>query len=302
MKVDFVHKIEYTNNNSIAVADVANSLIANKAIVRSIKEILENCIEGVAVDVEVLFKEATHNSPLKEIMGASLFVAFQKDLEKEVPAIIEKITGMHVSDSYDTTVTVLSLMLVYYGMSYIYEKCKGKKSEAIETSKNQTVQYIENYFNFPKEKIEESVSNIFKKNKGILTHVKNFVAPAKRDKGAEIIGGGRKIDKGSISDFPNDADIESEEEKEKQEPLQNVEIEIRAMDIDKNKSGWAGILRSIKDLSDKRLKMQIYPTIQLEDVVEDRHINIKGNIILVSKLQNDGNYKPYMFHLLEVIK
>jgi len=37
-EIKFLHKIEYTNKNTVSTIDIANSLIANEFLVKSIKE------------------------------------------------------------------------------------------------------------------------------------------------------------------------------------------------------------------------------------------------------------------------
>lgn len=299
-EVKFLHKIEYTNKNTISTLDIANSLMANEFIISSLKEVFEDCIDGIAVDIKISFKEASHNSPLKEVFGITLFATFQEDLRKETPVIIEKLTGINISENYDTIITVFSFMLVYYGMSVICERVKGIKPVGIESSKQAMVQYIQNQYNISPDKIDASVKKVLKNKKNILKNIKNFLSPAKKDNEAEIIGGGVKINKQDLSEFPTDVEIEMEKEEEKQEPMQNIDIEIRATDIDRNKMGWAGVLKTIDNFSHRRLKIQIYPTINLQDIGDKRFIN--GDIILVSRLQEDGSYKPYMFHLLKINK
>lgn len=98
----------------------------------------------------------------------------------------------------------------------------------------------------------------------------------------------------AVREAPSDFDLSLEDEVE-QYALQNVTIEIRALDKDRKKQGWYAV---VNDVTEKRLKMQIYPTIDPNSIFGKD--TIRGDIIVVNKKNGDGNYQPSMYHLVKL--
>jgi hypothetical protein len=97
------HRILYEISDAAPVADVIESLLGAEALLQEIGPLLEGCIPGLHVEkIQVSVRSISQESPLKEIFWAALFITFQKDLEADVPKIVEDIFGVHVPDQYDT--------------------------------------------------------------------------------------------------------------------------------------------------------------------------------------------------------
>ncbi|MAE51062.1 MAG: hypothetical protein CMH27_04565 [Micavibrio sp.] len=295
----FTHEITYTNEGKIPVSEIAESLLANEQLIKLTVPLLEKLYPGLEIkDIEIHFKNASHNSPLQEIFGISLFVSFQEDLENEVPELIEYITGKEVPESFDSLITVAAFVLLYYGADYLFSRFKGSKSEPISKGLEQTIHVAGDYINMPPDKIEEVVKEVYtgQRLQSLAKASKGAVLPAKRERNAQIVTTEEiAFTKEAVNDFPSDIDFDYEDDFEKTEPYQRVRISLRATDLDKNNTGWAGV---IKKISDARLKMEVYPTIDLQKLHGKK--SIVGDILLVSKKQPNGSYKPASFHLLEI--
>ncbi len=99
----FEHHVTYDIQKNASVADVAHSLLANERLMRYAGIILEDCIEGFKVEsIDVKVNKVTQQSPLAETLIGMLIIAYQRDLVREVPPIIEHFLGIKVSDKYKT--------------------------------------------------------------------------------------------------------------------------------------------------------------------------------------------------------
>ena len=117
MLVTLPHTIQFSNEKSVSVRDVTNSLLANEQMLIDVGRVLEFCADGLEVtSINVEFLSASVNSPLKEALSAGILFAFQDSLKREVPKFIQKLTGVHVEDDYKTVVTVVFLIVVIYGV------------------------------------------------------------------------------------------------------------------------------------------------------------------------------------------
>jgi hypothetical protein len=122
-----------------------------------------------------------------------------------------------------------------------------------------------------------------------------FFRPSKSQGSVPIKVGERKFGKEVISEVPSDVTIAEFEDEEPSEEIKNVEIELHAQDIDRSKQGWAGVVPAV---SKKRLRMEIYPTIKPEQIYT--RPRVRGDVIVVSKRNEDGELEPYMFHLMKL--
>lgn len=305
MEHNGTHSITYTNTGSVPVSDVAASLIANEQLLREAAEVLQELVPGLKVEeVVVQFRSATSSSPLKELLAYSLIVVYQEDLNREVPALIEQITGRDVPDNMETLVTVLVLVVAIYGVGKAFElwKAKGAKAEggpspSIQGNYNQVVHVAGDLIGVDPDAITEVLGKRFtgRKARSLGRRALEFIRPAKREDGAAVEGGGVAIDPETIREAPSALDIELETDEETQDAYPAQPIIIHATDLDSAKTGWAGHLPGVWE---KRLPMRLYPTIRLDDLFGKREVT--GDVILVSRRDAAGEYVPYLFHVVRL--
>lgn len=156
------------------------------------------------------------------------------------------------------------LILLYYGADYVFRGFKGGQSKSIAEGYNQTINIAGDYLGISSDVLKDATQEAYtgKKLQALAKAARGIIAPAKNDANAKLsLAGGKEFNAQSIKDFPGDIDFEYEDDVEIQEPYQRVRISVRATDLDKNKSGWAGV---VKKISDARLKIEVYPTIDLK--------------------------------------
>jgi hypothetical protein len=308
MDLPFKHEMTYIGSSSASVADVAASLVANEQIVLEVRRLLEACIPGLTVEsIQVEFKRATIESPLKELLGVSIAIGFQEELKKEIPPVVKAMFGIE-SSKYDTIITVLFVIIVIYGIDYAFRRFKSgfnakapaalaPESPAIEGNFNTVLNVGGDLIGVEPQKIREALDKMYpaQHKEALAKKALTFIRPAKRESGVGIEGGGVRVEPDTIADAPTDIDLLLDEETERQDPMENQIVVIHATDLDHKKSGWAG---HIPGVWEKRLRMQIYPTIDVDALYGVREI--RGDIILVSNRDAKGEMRPYMFHLVTV--
>lgn len=306
MELLFQHKIVFSNQDEISVRDVANSLLANEQMVLAIGEILENCFIGLSVEkVSVDFRAATINSPLTEELGTKLVVQFQEAFRTQIPKLIESVTGLRVDSEQGQLVTTLFLLIVVYGIKKAWELYKAKNEGEEESPPPQIIQNYGVLLNaggdiagVSPQTLEAAIERTFppKRSTQLARMALNFIQPAKREKGTVISGAGLSIDAAAIEAAPSALDVAlSEEDEERQTPYEKQKVVIHATDKDHNASGWAG---HIIGVCDKRLRMKLFSKISPESLFGKN--DIVADIILVSRRNPDGEYRPYMFHVIDV--
>lgn len=306
MEVIFPHEIVFSNKNAMSVSDVANSLIGNEQILLSIGKVLEGCFSGLVIDkINIEFKFASTNSPLKEAFSAGILFTFQDKLKEEVPKMIESLTGIHTEDKYTTIVTLIFLVIALYGIETAWAMFKKSKDDSQKPEPNLSItnnygtvlNYTGNMMGVSPAELDHAVRQAIpqKQKSRIAKAALAFIRPAKNEKGASIQGAGQLISAATIEESPSELDIVLGDDDEIQEPFNQVEVIIHAKDKDHSSSGWAG---HITGICDRRLKMKLFPSIKPPQIFgKDR---IVADIILMSKIQDGGVMTPYLFHILNV--
>ena len=135
MDIGFDHEITYTTEKDVPVTTIVESLLANERLVHFAASVLADCIQGFSIQsVSVRVAQISNSSPLREILAVTLVATFQNDLEKEIPHLIQQVTGVAVPNDYKTLVTVLVMIGAIYGVSTLFSRIFPDK-EPLELKK-----------------------------------------------------------------------------------------------------------------------------------------------------------------------
>jgi transcription termination factor NusB len=267
MEIPLSHKVVYEIEEAVSVSEVVESLLGTERLLKDVGPILEDCVPGLTVErIDVYITKIGRESPLREMFFAALFLTFQKDLEREVPNVVEKLFGIDVSDDYDTIVTVVFCLLAFYGLDFLYRQSrKLSERSRIQDQLEGLVKEVAEQTSTTEQHIRASLEKRYSKNRirNLAKAALRFVDPSRRHADASIRIGARVIESEIIAEIPKDVEVLDLEEEELTEPYSGVEIELHAQDIDRQKQGWAGV---VKEITPKRLRIHLYPTIKPEEI------------------------------------
>ena len=116
------HEIVYEIEHGASVSEVVESLLGTEEILTEVGPLLEACIPEITIEKITISVGEISEGSLKELVWASIFVAFQQDLEKEVPSLIDSLFNIHTGVKYPTITTVCFLLLLFYGADFAYKK------------------------------------------------------------------------------------------------------------------------------------------------------------------------------------
>ncbi len=306
MLVTFPHEVRFTNENNLSVRDVASSLLANEQILQNVGRVLELCIDGLEVSrINVVFVSASINSPLKEALSAGILLTFQKDLEREIPKLVEKISGQQVDDHYKTLVTVIFLVIVIYGIEQAWQFFKKREDKEKDSNQlpsihgnfNTVVHVGGNLIGVDPGKLADAVDKTFhaKRKLTLAKQALAFIRPAKLDKGSAIEGAGLVIEAETISAAPSDKDMEDQEENRAPDSLQGRVVVIHATDKDHAKTGWAG---HIPGFWERRVPMKLVPGIEPSLIFGKEQIT--ADVLVTYRVNAAGDDVPEAMHIYKV--
>lgn len=303
----FNHGLYYPDNHDIPLADIAATLIAHERLLPIVTDAMERLVPGLSIDDRKILLQSIERASLNEAFFVALFVAYQKDLEKQVPALIETATGIHVSDRYDSIVTVLFLIALYYGAQAIFGR--GRKSGAKDNPVPVSItgDYA-TYVNIAAEQLGTSPDNVtaaFEKAIGktklatVQRAAVDLFRPAKRGGNGRILPrNAPPISAKTVADFPDAIALAELDDDSVPVHLPRATLHIRATDRDKTDKGWAGWIES-DDIKTKRLPIRLAPGLDPDKLAELHEPEVEA--FLESRFKEDGTTKPMRIHVFRVL-
>lgn len=305
MQAGFPHRIKYTAKN-VTLDDLLDSLAAQKALVSAALEILEQLDPNFITDEAVIRVQSIQASSLLFDLLVEIYAQYQDNIEQRVVGAIESLFGVDVPEQLEPLITLLTIAAVYWVARFIYDTVRKKDLEPpkveshITGEHNAIVNIIADRLELTPEVIERALEKALpeKKVRRLFGPVQKFFRPAKNNPGSEIeypaLADEFKTSDESVEEFPSDAQIASIVDVS-MKPLENVQLEIRATDMDRKETGWAAKIVGNPKYK-KRLPMDLYPTINSADLANERRV--RADVIVEVKLSEDGTETARRIHLL----
>ena len=192
------------------------------------------------------------------------------------------------------TAILLSLILT---SGYLALKSKPSTHphhiETIEINNNIVINIGAQLSEMTPEEFRLIIENSINDNDKLAKNAIKFIQPAKRDKFASITFD----DTSSLSMTPETiksmpSHVIEDDPEEQIEEFQEIEVHIRATDLDHKRTGWGAVIPSI---SDRRTRMQLDPTINAEILMEIREV--VGDVTVVFKIDEEGRRIPKLYFL-----
>ncbi|MFZ1469019.1 MAG: hypothetical protein WAT09_08565 [Paracoccaceae bacterium] len=296
VEVNVPFSVSYQTVGLTPISDVIDALKATDALMQEAVSLLPSLIHGLRVEGSSLnVRRISQESPLKEIFGVALFLAFQDDLEAEVPPLLEDILNISISDRYDTIVTVVFLMVVFYGASFAKDAAlKMVSDHKVGQKLDEMVWIVSQQTGKADAEIRAILDSKFGKHSSVKKWVSNaltFFVPSKKAENAPVMVDRDELSRDLVRDVPSPVPAERVADYDRYQAMSGVEIEIHAMDKDKSATGWAAVVPSV---SDRRLKMKVVDPLSPSDLFGQS--SVVGDIVVISKLTADG-FVPNEIHL-----
>jgi hypothetical protein len=300
----FQHGFYYPEAHDASLSDIAATLVAQERMLPVVIDVLEHLFPGLSIPDRKIVLERIERSSLKEAFFVALLVVYQKDLQEEVPAMIEAVTGANINDRFDTLITVLFMVVLYYGAERLFGRKKGVQSTAPAAITQDAARFLD-LGATQLGKTPQALSAAIEKAVGTqrLPAIKkaaiDLFRPAKRGDGGRIIPLGLpEVSREAVDAFPallTQADLEHDTV-----PLHipRGHLVIRATDRDKSDKGWAGRLVS-GDLKTKRLPLRLAPGLDAEALSRLDEVEVEA--YLESRFTDTGSTKPLRIHVYRVL-
>lgn len=293
--------VRYITDGPVPVRDIIESLRGVETVLGEVGRLLPEIVDGLSVDgVEIKVREIAQESPLRELFLFTLIVAYQDDLEAGVTELTKLATGYQIPDNLQALVTVLALIIVFYGVGTIRNIVFGSVTDG--PARRKLTGLIRELSDETGKSVED-IERVLDKRYGEPTMIKRvanaasrFFTPSKRLNSAPVEVNDREIDRQTIEDIPAPYRIEHEQEIKPTRNFYDVSLELHAQDKDHAGRGWAAIAAGV---TEKRVRLKLMEDVDPSDLWNKNHV--QGDITI--KYERIGEkLTPIEIQLHQVLK
>lgn len=288
--------VRYLTEDRVPIRDIIDSLQGVESIMSEMASFLPSVVDGLTVrKLDIKVAEIAQESPLRELFLLTLLLGFQEQLKTEVAAGIHEATGYTVPHNLEAIITVLAMVLVFYGVGAIKDLVTGGRDDG--PSKRMLDGLLEELAlntgkpaKLLRELLDERYSDKTRWKK-IANATARFFTPSKKQDSAPMEVNNRAIDRETVRDVPAQYVWEHEAEVRAARNFPGAILELHAQDRDHQGKGWAAIAKGI---SDDRLRLRL-----MEDVSPDElwgADTVKGDITVIYERVGSENI-PKEIHL-----
>jgi len=293
--------VRYITEKPVPVRDIIESLRGVETVLNETGKLLPKFVDGLAVEgLEIKVKEIAQESPLRELFLLTLIIAFQDDLEDGVTDAIEAATGYTVPANFEALVTVVALIVLFYGVGAVRDLVMGPATDGPARRKLKgLIQELADNTGKTPEQIEQVLDERYGETpmvKRVANAASRFFTPSKRLDSAPVEVNDREIDHETVEDIPAPYLIEHEQDIKSTRNFYDVGLELHAQDKDHAGRGWAAIVEGV---TDKRVRLKLMEDVDPSDLWNKNRVN--GDITIKYERVGD-QLNPVEVQLHEVVK
>ena len=260
--------VRYLTVDPVPIRDIISSLQAVEATINETVRLLPIFVDGLSVEkIEIKVREIAQESPLREAFGIALLVAFQKQLEEEVPNLITDATGIIIPDGIDAVVTVIALIIVFYGAGALRDLVFGNGSAgAAKAQLDGLISELSGQIGKSEASIRKVLADRYAEKtlwRRVANTASRFFAPSKQQDSAPIEVNGRRISREVVSDIPAEFLVEDAADERPSRLFNDAVVELHAQDRDHTGRGWAAVIGGV---SEQRLRMKLMDGVAADDI------------------------------------
>jgi hypothetical protein len=299
MESSAVQSLYYSNERGLEVEDVADSLLAFKALLERTPDLLAGLFPTISVQSVSITVESVSAGSLLEDLLVKIVWGNQEELSKDT----EKLrTTLNLRELLQNKMFLAALLfaMVLTGGLYTLKKNNAPESQrqVIQGNQNNVVVIASQLSGLPSDAIADAVTSAVTNNPAIAKEATRLVNPAKREEGASITAGRGSdvaISPEAVRAMP--APVQTDEEVDSIEDMSNVEVQIRAVDLDSTKRGWAAI---VPVLGDRRIKVHLDLGVDPNRLMAKKAI--RADVTVVFRREASGSKIPSLVYIRRVRK
>lgn len=295
---DFVfeatHDFYYSNKQAVPLGEIAESLLALERVIKMSPRVLEELTQAPIDRIEVYVDELHSGSLFEKILIRYFF----KD-EEGLNAFVDKVRD-HVGEGVGrkTVIGATIMAMLGYGAFMAGKAMNAPAQNTITANNNVIISLGAETAGLAPEAFKAIIEAAIPDKKALAESSLKVIKPARADPAASISMDGSDALAMPPAVIAATPDAVKFDKQDKVEHLPDVDLHIRATNRDSRKAGWAGL---IPGKIDKRMRLQIDPSVEIEEVAGK--FVVRANVMLFHKLDKDGKHLvPDYILLRDVVK
>ncbi|HHH1595529.1 TPA: hypothetical protein ACPZUF_004347 [Yersinia enterocolitica] len=296
-QLEFTENIYYSIGNSPSIKEIIESLQGWEAIIKQSKGVLAELTGSDIMNIEVRVQKLEIGS-LKENIIIRLLFWDEGELNKFLDNTREK----YIGDGKMRSAIVWTIIagLVGTGMLQAVKLMAPNNTSHFEANNNTIINIGAGETNISPERIQSLINSSLTDKKVLAKNAVKIMAPARNDDNATLqIGSDNTsvtIPAETIKQTPTEVVFEPDTYTREH---MDVDLEIRALDLDNPSKGWAAV---IPGLVDRRVNLVLAPNIKPEDL--SHKFRIRADVTITYKLTSAKSepYKPKEIFLSKIIE
>lgn len=288
------HEVYYSNRELVPIADIVESLQALERIIKLCPRALEGATNVQIKRVEVFVDSLQSGSLLEKVVVKLVFGS-----EEALDAFLDKTREKVRQPGMPRNVLIGAVVASVIGYGAWLAATSQRSGGATITANNNVIVNIgAGQSGMSPDDFRAIIEAAIPDKKELATQAVRFFKPARADLKASVT-----LDKDDALSFPPaviaETPIKVDFDKQADvKHLRDVDLQIRATNLDSLKQGWAGL---IPGLIDRRVRLQLDPNVKPTDVAG--RFQVRADVSVIYKLDRSGNQMiPDYILLREVIK
>lgn len=292
--LESTHNFFFNCKGAIPAREIASSLLALERIIKTSQRAIEGVTDVEIDGIEVFVNKIETGSLIEDVVVKVFFrdkESFDKFLEKTGDAIRKP--GMPRNILIGATIATV----IGTGAYFAAKIGNPSGQTTINANNNVIINLGAGQVDLTPETFKAIVETAVSDKKALAKDTVQFFGPARADSHSEIVIDGNqhtKFDAQFIAATPQVVKIDKQE---KVEQLVDVDLQIRAMDLDSGAKGWAAV---IPGKVDRRVRLKLGEGIKPEAVA--KKLSMRADVAIYYKLDKDGSkLKPDYILLTEIL-
>lgn len=274
------HRLYFSTENAVPVGDIARSLIALEKIILSSQFAFEGITSVDIAKIEVLISKLESGSLLEDI-GIKFFFKDQAGLD----AFVAKVRAKTLENGVLGKSLVVGAVLasVVGAGAFFAAKSNGSAQTTITANNNVIINIGAGEVGMTPEAFKSVVETAIKDKKALAENTVSFFSPARSDRNASITFDDNDAVRFTPEVIAATPSSISKDRSEHSKDYSDVDLQIRATDLDHHKTGWAGI---VTGLVDRRVPLKLAENVKPADL---NHFQVRADITVFYKRKARGS-------------
>lgn len=272
------HQVYYSTRTPVPIGEVVEALQGLERLLHSLPRALEKVTAVHIADAKIFVERVESGSLLEKVM-IKLFFKSEQELEDFLDRIRANLDGKPMLKN--ALITAVVAGLAAYGI-LLAAKALQQPTPNITANNNVIINIGAGEVNMSPEEFRAIVETAVKDKKDHAKAAVKFVKPARGDGNASITFDGNEafdIEPRAIAETPAAVHLDPIR---RVEELKQATVLIRAGDMDKAQSGWAGAVQGVTE----RLPIELDPTVSPVQLFGRQNRQVVADVAIT--YQQDG--------------